>query len=78
MKVAKIISNKDKQRIDAIYAEIESNEVKTKIIAEKISNLDYTKLADPNNAEVKILTEAQNVLEGRQAALYQELEQLES
>ncbi|MBC7428614.1 MAG: ABC-F family ATP-binding cassette domain-containing protein [Bacteriovorax sp.] len=75
---AKIISNKDKIRIDAIYVEIENTEEKTKIIAEKISNLDYTKLSDPNNPELKILTEAQNVLAERLQALYQELEQLES
>lgn len=72
------LSNKEKKRLESLYEEIESTEQKAKIIEEKIANLDYTKLADPKNQELKILTDAQSVLEERLLALYQELEDLEA
>jgi ATP-binding cassette subfamily F protein uup len=72
------LSNKDKKRLETIYEEIDSTEKKTKIIEEKIANLDFTKLADPKNQELKILTDAQSVLEERLLGLYAELEELES
>lgn len=75
--VAKL-NNKDKKRLETIYEEIESTENKTKIIEEKIAGLDFTKLADPKNQELKILTDAQTILEERLLALYEELEDLES
>ena len=75
--VAKAVSNKNKLRIDAIYQDIEATEVKSRIIQDKIAGLDYTKLADPKNPELLILTEAQNTLDTRISALYQELEELE-
>lgn len=75
---AKPVSNKNKQRIDAIYVEIESNEEKNKVLQEKIANLDYSKVSDAQTASIKILTDAQNVLEERLQALYQELESLEN
>jgi ATP-binding cassette subfamily F protein uup len=74
----KEISNKDKLKIESLYQDIEANEEKSKIIQEKIANLDFTKLSDPKNPELKILTEAQGVLEERLLALYQQLEELES
>ena len=76
--VKKPVNNKNKQKIEAAYADIEATEVKLKIIQDKISGLDYTKLSDPKNTEVKILTEAQMTLETRIQTLYQELESLES
>ena len=72
------LNNKDKKRLETIYEDIENTEGKTKIIEEKIANLDFTKLADPKNQELKILTDAQNTLEERLLALYEELEDLES
>jgi ATP-binding cassette subfamily F protein uup len=75
---AKPISNKNKQRIEAIYSEIESNEQKLKILQEKIANLDYSKVSDAQTASIKILTDAQGVLEERLHTLYQELETLEA
>lgn len=72
------LSNKEKMRLETIYNEITSTEEKSKIIEEKIANLDYTKLADPKNQELKILTDAQNILEERLLALYEELEILEA
>jgi len=72
------ISNKDKRRLEVVYDEIESTEAKTQIIQDKIANLDYTKLSDPKNQELKILTDAQNFLEERLLTLYQELEELEA
>ncbi len=72
------LSNKEKKRLETIYEEIESTENKIKIIEEKIAGLDYTKLADPKNQELKILTDAQAVLDERLLALYEELEGLES
>ena len=69
--------NKNKYRIDALYTEIESTETKLKVIQEKMAGLDYTKLADPKNAEVKILNDALAVLEERLSSLYSELETLE-
>ncbi|MGZ3789459.1 MAG: ABC-F family ATP-binding cassette domain-containing protein [Bacteriovorax sp.] len=72
------LNNKDKKRLETIYQEIESTEAKTKIIEEKMANLDYSKLSDPKNQELKILTDAQNVLEERLLSLYEELEDLES
>ena len=73
----KVNNNKNKLRLETIYTDIEATESKVKIIEEKIAGLDYTKLADPKNGELKILTDAQNVLEERLLALYQELEELE-
>ncbi len=72
------LNNKDKLRLDTIYDEITSTESKAKIIDDKITNLDYSKLSDPKNMELKILTEAQSVLETRLLALYEELENLET
>ncbi len=72
------LSNKEKKRLETIYEEIESTEGKTKIIEEKIANLDFTKLADPKNQELKILTDAQTFLEDKLLELYEELESLES
>jgi len=72
------LSNKEKKRLETIYEEIESTEKKVQIIEEKIAGLDYTKLADPKNQELKILTDAQAVLDERLLALYEELEDLES
>lgn len=72
------LNNKEKKRLEGIYEEIESTEGKTKIIEEKIANLDFTKLADPKNQELKILTDAQNFLEEKLLGLYEELEDLES
>ena len=72
------LNNKEKKRLEVLYEEIESTETKSKIIEEKIANLDYTKLADPKNQELKILTDAQGILEERLLALYQELEDLEA
>jgi ATP-binding cassette subfamily F protein uup len=73
----KKMSNKDKERLQAIYPEIESIETKLKIIESKISAFDFTKLSDPNNGELKILTDAQEFLESKLLNLYQELEELE-
>ncbi|QDK42942.1 hypothetical protein DOM21_16080 [Bacteriovorax stolpii] len=73
----KVNNNKNKLRLETIYTDIEATESKVKIIEEKIAGLDYTKLADPKNGELKILTDAQSVLEERLLALYQELEELE-
>jgi ATP-binding cassette subfamily F protein uup len=72
------LGNKDKKRLEVIYEEIESTENKTKIIAEKMAGLDFSKLADPKNQELKILTDAQTILDERLLALYEELEALES
>ena len=72
------LNNKEKKRLETIYEEIEATENKTKIIEEKIANLDYTKLSDPKNQELKILTDAQTFLEEKLLALYQELEDLEA
>ena len=75
--IKKPVSQKNKQKIEAAYSDIEATESKLKIIQEKIAGLDYSKLSDPKNPEVKILTEAQNTLESRLHTLYQELETLE-
>lgn len=75
--VAKL-SNKEKKRLETIYEDIEATENKVKIIEEKIAGLDYTKLSDPKNQELKILTDAQAVLDERLLALYEELEDLEA
>lgn len=72
------LSNKDKKRLESIYEEIEATEAKTKIIEEKIANLDFTKLADPKNQEFKILSDAQSFLDEKLLSLYQELEDLEA
>jgi len=71
-------TSKDKVRIEALYAEIESTEEKLKIIQEKIAGLDFSKLSDPKNAEVKILNEAQTVLQDRLSSFYREIEILEA
>ena len=71
------LNNKEKKRLESIYEDIESTENKTQIIEEKMSNLDFTKLADPKNQELKILTDAQTFLEEKLLALYEELEDLE-
>ncbi len=79
--VAKKVSkqtSKDKARVEVLYTEIESNEEKLKIIQEKIAGLDFSKLSDPKNAEVKILNEAQATLQSRLSTLYRELEALEA
>lgn len=73
----KKLSNKDKERLTIIYTEIESLEAKLKIIEEKIAHFDFTKLSDPNNGELKILTDAQSFLEEKLFSLYEELENLE-
>lgn len=75
--ISKPVQSKNKQKIDNLIAEIEANELKSKIIQEKIAGLDYTKLSDPKNAEFKILSHAQSTLEERAISLYQELEELE-
>lgn len=72
------LNNKDKKRLETIYEEIENTENKVKIIEGKIANLDFTKLSDPKNQELKILTDAQNTLEERLLSLYAELEDLEA
>lgn len=72
------LSNKDKKRLETIYEEIESTENKVKIIEGKIAGLDFSKLSDPKNQELKILTDAQTVLDERLLALYEELEDLEA
>lgn len=72
------LNNKDKKRLETIYTDIESTETKTRIIEEKIANLDFTKLSDPKNQELKILTDAQTFLEEKLLALYEELEELEA
>jgi hypothetical protein len=64
--------------LETIYGDIESVENKIKIIEEKIANLDYTKLADPKNQELKILSDAQATLDERLLNLYEELEDLDS
>ncbi|MBY0416422.1 MAG: ATP-binding cassette domain-containing protein, partial [Bdellovibrionales bacterium] len=71
------VSSKNKQRIEAIYKEIETNEEKVKVLQEKIAGLDYSRPSDTQTASIKILTDAQNVLEERVQSLYQELEALE-
>lgn len=73
----KKLSNKEKERLTFIYAEIETLEGKLKIIEGKIAQFDFTKLSDPNNGELKILTDAQDFLENKLMELYQELEILE-
>ncbi|NOT79763.1 MAG: ABC-F family ATP-binding cassette domain-containing protein [Bacteriovoracaceae bacterium] len=75
--ISKPVQSKNKQKIDNLISEIEANELKSKIIQEKIAGLDYTKLSDPKNAEFKILSDAQSTLEERALSLYQELEELE-
>ncbi len=72
------LTNKEKKRLVGIYEEIESTENKIKFIEEKMASLDFSKLADPKNQELKILTDAQGVLEERLLALYEELEDLET
>lgn len=72
------LNNKEKKRMETIYEEIETTENKTKIIEEKIASLDFTKLADPKNQELRILTDAQTFLEEKLLQLYEELEDLES
>lgn len=74
---SKPVQSKNKQKIESLILEIEANELKSKIIQEKIAGLDYTKLSDPKNAEFKILSDAQSTLEERALSLYQELEELE-
>jgi ATP-binding cassette subfamily F protein uup len=75
---SKKLSNKEKERITSIYNEIESLEPKLKIIEEKIAHFDFTKLSDPANGELKILTDAQDFLEKKLLDFYQELETLEN
>lgn len=75
---SKKLSNKEKDRLAAIYPEIDTIESKLKIIEEKIANFDFTKLSDPNNGELKILTDAQQFLENKLLELYAELEDLNS
>ncbi len=77
LKIVSKLNNKEKKRLEVIYEEIENTENKTKIIEEKIANLDFSKLADPKNQEFKILSEAQITLDERLLSLYEELEDLE-
>lgn len=77
-KVEKKISNKNKQRLDVIYDEIEAVENKLKVIQEKIALIDYSKDAATTQMQLKILNEAQDQLQGNVSQLYQELEELEN
>jgi ATP-binding cassette subfamily F protein uup len=74
----KKLTNKEKERQNAIPPEIESFEQKLKIIEGKIAGFDFSKLSDPNNGELKILTDAQNFIEEKLMLLYEELEALEN
>lgn len=74
----KKLTNKEKERQNAIPPEIESFEQKLKIIEGKIAVFDFSKLSDPNNGELKILTDAQNFIEEKLMLLYEELEALEN
>lgn len=76
--VDKKLTQKNKQRIEAIYVEIETTESKLGIIEEKLATIDYSKEAQSVQAQMKILTEAQEQLTTKISSLYQELESLES
>lgn len=76
--VDKKLTQKNKQRIEAIYVEIETTESKLGIIEEKLATIDYSKEAQSVQAQMKILTEAQEQLSTKISSLYQELESLES
>ena len=76
--VDKKLTQKNKQRIEAIYVEIETVEGKLAIIEEKLATIDYSKEAQLVQAQMKILTEAQEQLTTKISSLYQELESLES
>lgn len=76
--VSKPISNKDKVRLESLFLEIETTEKKAQIIEAKIAEFDYSKMSDSKNAELKILTDAQKILNDRLSAYYKELESLES
>lgn len=67
---------KENKRTEQIYEEIDALEKKCKVIEEKMYNLDYSKLSDPNNPELKILKDAQNFLEAKIQELFAELETL--
>lgn len=68
------IPAKNPQKLESVIQEIESNEQKIGLLNEKISQLDIKKLSDPNNSELKILTDAIRILEERLSSLYQEYE----
>lgn len=76
VKEKKKMSNKEKERLDVIYGEIENTERKVKVIEEKLAQFDFANTSAPNNAQLKILTDAQKLLEDQLMALYQELEYL--
>ncbi len=78
MKKASKQTNKDKARIETLYAEIESTEEKLKIIQDKMAGLNFSKLSDPKNAEVKILNDAQTVFLDRLSSFHREIEMLEA
>jgi ATP-binding cassette subfamily F protein uup len=69
--------SKNSQKIELLYGEIESNENKLKIIQDKIAGLDFKKLKDPNAPELKILLDAESILNERIQVLFQDLEELE-
>ncbi len=75
---SKKISNKERERLNLIYEEITGTEGKLKIIEDKIAAFDFSKLNDPKNGELKILTDAQGFLEEKLLKLYEEVEILES
>jgi ATP-binding cassette subfamily F protein uup len=78
VKEKKNLTNKDKERLDAIYKEVENTERKAKVIEDKLAQFDYSNTQAANNAQLKILTDAQGLLEGQLLTLYQELEYLTS
>lgn len=78
IKEKKVLSNKDKERLEVIYKDIENTERKVKVIEEKLAQFDYANTTSANNAQLKILTDAQAILDSQLLALYHELEYLTS
>jgi ATP-binding cassette subfamily F protein uup len=78
VKEKKVLTNKEKERIDVIYTEIENTERKTKVLEEKLAQFDYANTGSANNAQLKIITDAQSLLERQLSSLYEELENLTS
>jgi ATP-binding cassette subfamily F protein uup len=78
IKEKKPITNKEKERLQAIYGEIENTERKTKVIEEKLALFNFSDLSAPNSSQLKILTDAQHLLENQLLSLYEELEYLTS
>jgi ATP-binding cassette subfamily F protein uup len=78
VKEVKKLSNKDKETLSNLYTEVEALEAKLKIIESKLAGFDFSKLSDPNNGELKILTDAQNFLEEKLLSIYQNIEELEA